>query len=219
MHCKSENHLAAHYTHTGDNLSSLTPQWVASSPVPTSQWALSLYKHVAQPLNPQRSLHLLQTYWTFTQPMAANYMWAIQTHQKGQGATMTLANLLTTPTHVGDLIPPSCTTCHSIERNWNNPFGASVHLLQPKAEDTKPHSSAIMPNHPWKLQTKHLPLSVAISSIKYMFRNHSFGNMIRKCAWFISVIKIITSKKWYILDLSNIARDFVCVNSWNTLKL
>ena len=59
MHCLSENHLAAHYPHTWDNLlSSLAPQWVASSPAPTSQWVMSPYRHdVAQP-NPQRSLQL-----------------------------------------------------------------------------------------------------------------------------------------------------------------
>ena len=77
MHCLSENHLAAHYPHTGDNLSSLAPPWAVSSPTPMSQWALSPYRHVGQPLNLQRSLHLLQTHWTFTQPMAANYMWAV----------------------------------------------------------------------------------------------------------------------------------------------
>ena len=39
MHCLSENHLGAHYPHTGDNLlSSLAPQWAASSPASTSQW-------------------------------------------------------------------------------------------------------------------------------------------------------------------------------------
>ena len=55
MHSLSENHVAAHCPHTGDNLlSSLAPQWAASSPAPLSQWAMSPYRHVAQPANPQR---------------------------------------------------------------------------------------------------------------------------------------------------------------------
>ena len=55
MHCLSENHWAAHCPHSGDNLLlPLAPQWAASSPAPTSQWAMSPYRHVAQLSNPQR---------------------------------------------------------------------------------------------------------------------------------------------------------------------
>ena len=57
MHCLSENHLAAHCPHTGDNLlSSLAPQWATPLPASTSQWAMSPYRPGAQPSNPQRSL-------------------------------------------------------------------------------------------------------------------------------------------------------------------
>ena len=58
-------------------------------------------------------------------------------HQRGQGATMTLANLPTAAAHVGDLILPPCAACLNIQRELNDPSGARAHLLQPKAEDTK----------------------------------------------------------------------------------
>ena len=119
MHCLSKNHLAANYPHTGNNLSSLAPQWAVSSSVPmhvtvgpvsiqtcgTTLKSTKISTPVANPLD----LHTTN---------GSQFYVGYTMHQRGQGATMTLANLLTTPAHVGgDLIPPSCTTCHSIERN------------------------------------------------------------------------------------------------------
>ena len=102
--------------------------------------------------------------WTFTQPMADNYMWAVQCIRgvKVQ-LCMTLANLPNAAAHVGDLILPPSAACHSIERNWNNPFRASVNLLQPKAEDTKLQSSAIM-----LCQTNHASSRLSI----YLVSSH-----------------------------------------------
>ena len=78
--------------------------------------------------------------WTLTQPMAANYMRAVQCFR---GAKVQLWSLPTAAAHAGDLIPPPCATYHSIQTAWNDPFGARVHFLQPKAGGTKPLSSVI----------------------------------------------------------------------------
>ena len=86
MHCLSGNHLAAHYPYSGDNLLlQLAPQWAVSSPAPLSQWAMSLYRQVAQLSNPQRAqqppayvVNPPGHPCTITQPVAANHMWAVQ---------------------------------------------------------------------------------------------------------------------------------------------
>ena len=72
-------------------------------------------------------------------------------HQKGQGAIATLANLPTAATYVGDLILPLRATCLSIQRELNDPSGARVRPLQPRAEDTNCSYVKLS-----KLRTKHL---------------------------------------------------------------
>ena len=171
---------------------------------------MSQYRHVAQPSNPQRSLQLpayIANLLGLHTTNGSQLHVGCTTHQKSQGAVMTLVNLPTAASHVGTssrLHVPSVTASKRIEMTLLGPGLIS----SSKWQKILSRSPVQLWNPPWKIQTKLLPLSVAISSIKFIFRNHSFGNMIRKCARFISVIKIITSKKWYILDLSKIAWDF-----------
>ena len=123
MHCRSENHMAAHCPHTGDNLlSSLAPQWAASSPAPLSQWAMSPYRHVAQPTNPQRP----------PQPPAfvanppgrpgpSHNQWqpitsGLYNASEGPGCNHDPCKLPTAVAHAGDLILPICAMYHSIQK-------------------------------------------------------------------------------------------------------
>ena len=167
MHCLSENQLAAHCPHTGDNLlSSLAPQWATSSPAPTSQWTMSLYRSGAQPLNPQRFAqppayvaNPLRPPRTFTQPMAANYM-SVQ-HIRG-------AKVQQWPLQICQLLPhmwgtssrlhvPSVTALKRIEMTLSGPGSIS----SSKWQKILSRSPVQIWNPPWKIQTKHLPLSVA----------------------------------------------------------
>ena len=115
--------MAAHCPHTGDNLlSSLAPQWAASSPAPLSQWAMSPYRHVAQPANPQRP----------PQPPAfvanppgrpgpSHNQWqpitsGLYNTSEGPRCNHDPCKLPTAAAHVGDLILPPCAMYHSIQK-------------------------------------------------------------------------------------------------------
>ena len=129
MHCLSEDHLAAHCPHTGDNLlSSLAPQWARPLPALTSQWAMSPYRPGVQPSNhkdpPCSFLPMWQTHQVAQDLHTTN---GSQLHvgstmvQRGQGETTT--NLPTAAAHVGDFILPLCATCLSIQRELTSLLG------------------------------------------------------------------------------------------------
>ena len=115
--CPSENHLAANCPRK--STSWLALHWAATSPAPTSWWLTIQYRPVAQlsrPLQPSACHKPTRPSSTISQPMAAEYISAMQ------GATMTFANLPTTAIHVGQFFLPPRAACHNIQTKWNDPF-------------------------------------------------------------------------------------------------
>ena len=103
MHCLSKNHLAACCPHMGDNLlSSLAPQW-----------AMPPYRPVTLLKSMKTSCLCCKTHQDHLTANGGQVLVGYTMHQRGQGVTMTPANLATAAAHVGDLILPPCAACHN----------------------------------------------------------------------------------------------------------